>query len=567
MHTQRVIQNKSTIILLLIFFVSTTIYATHSQAENEALPVSSKQKISQHVISPNKLNNIVENINIQKNTLKTKLEQLEKVGSAQEKAKIQEKIDEITDFIAAQKSSFEMILTAGFALPETDTSEGKEFDWQKDLLEILQPIFSELRQMTEYKRKLDGLQQNIIAYKTQITEIEEVLDHIAGINKQGLGEEALKQFEKINRKWQRELAENQQLLLVARLQYGEMVKSQTAREISIGEHFKQFASGRGATLLMALAAFTLVYFSMLMLWKGIIWISERKPNEKWEYYQRVITLIYHVMMVMLAIAAVFYVLSVRNDRVLIALGIILLVSIIWVLKSSIPRFINELKLLLNTGSVREGECITYNGIQMKVAELNFDTKLTNPFIPELNIRLPLAELINYVSRPYTEDEPWFPCKAGDFIMLADGKYGLVKCITPENVLLTLYNGMMPQTYAIQDFLAAKPENLSQGFIVTSEIGIDYKYQPQCTKEIPEILRAGIQNGIQQESYGRSLKHLQVYFAQANTSSLDYKIVAFFDGQAAEYYYPINRALQRHAVEVCNQQQWEIPFTQVVVHNT
>ncbi len=567
MIIQRVIQDKLITMLYLIFFACTTMYATQSHAESEVSPVSSKQKTSQRVISPNKLNNIVENINIQKNTLKTKLEQLEKTGSAQEKAKIQAKIDEIMDFIASQKSSFEMILTAGSSLPEADTSEGEEFDWQKDLLEILQPIFSELRQMTEFKRKLDDLQQNITTYKTQISEIEEVLGHMAKINKQGLGEEALKQFEKINRKWQRELAENQQLLLVARLQHSEMVKSQTAREISIGEHFKQFATGRGATLLMALATFTLVYFSMLMLWKGIVWISERKPNDKWEYYQRVIALIYHIMIVLLAIAAVFYVLSVRNDRVLIALGIILLVSVIWVLKSSIPRFIDELKLLLNTGSVREGECITYNGIRMRVDELNFDTKLTNPFIPELEIRLPLAELSNYVSRPYTEDEPWFPCKAGDYVMLADGKYGLVKYITPENVLLTLYNGMMPQTYAIQDFLAAQPENLSQGFIVTSEIGIDYKYQPQCTTQIPEILRAGIQNGLQQESYGSSLKHLQVYFAQANTSSLDYKIVAFFDGQAAEYYYPVERALQRHAVEVCNQQQLEIPFTQVVLHNT
>jgi hypothetical protein len=566
MPIQRVIKNKSVVTLFIFFFACTTVYATQSRAEREELPTSAQQKRSKHVISPNKLNNIVENITIQKNTLKTKLDQLEKTTSEQEKAKIQSKINEITDFIAAQKSSFEMILTAGSALPETDTSDGKEFDWQKDLLEIVQPIISELRQMTEYRRKLDDLQQNITAYKLQIAEIEEVLEHIAQINKQGLGDEALKQFEKINKKWQRELEENKQLLLVARLQYGEMVKSQTAREISISEHFKQFASGRGATLLMALAAFTLVYFSMLMLWKGILWISERKQNEKWAYYRRVITLIYHVMMVMLAIAAVFYVLSVRNDKVLVALSIILLVSVIWVLKSSVPRYINELKILLNTGSVREGECITYNGIQMKVEDLNFDTKLTNPLIPELKIRLPLAELTNYISRPYSKDEPWFPCKTGDYVMLADGKYGLVKCITPENVLLSLYNGMMPQTYAIQDFLAAQPENLSQGFIVTSVIGIDYKYQQQCTNQIPEILREGIKKSLHQARYGGSLKHLRVYFAQANTSSLDFKIVAFFDGQAAEYYYPIERALQRHAVEVCNQQQWEIPFTQVVLHN-
>ncbi len=566
MLIQSIVKNKYKASIFLLLLACLTIYTTQSIAEAEKLPTPTQQERSQHVISPDKLNNIIENITRQKNTLKIKLVQLKEADSEQEKTKIQAKINEITEFIAQQKSSFEMIITAGSTLPEPETTEDKEFDWQKDLLEIVQPIISELRQLTEYKRKMDTLQQDIASYELLIDKIKDVLNRIAQINKQGLGDEALKQFENVYRKWQRELAENQQLLLVARLQYDEMVKSQTAKEITISEHFKQFASGRGTTLLMALVAFTLVYFSMLMLWKGILWFSERKPSEKWAYYQRIITLLYHIMMVMLAIAAVFYVLNVRNDQVLVALFLILLVSIIWVLKSSIPRFINELKILLNTGSVREGECITYNGIQMKVEELNFDTKLTNPLIPELEVRLPLAELSNYISRPYNEDEPWFPCKVGDYVMLTDDKYGLVKCITPENVLLSLYNGMMPQTYAIKDFLAAQPENLSQGFIVTSVIGIDYKNLPQSTNQIPQILCEGIQKGLQQEKYGNALKHLRVYFSQANTSSLDYKIVAFFDGKAAEYYYPIDRALQRYAVEVCNQQKWEIPFTQVVLHN-
>ncbi len=57
----------------------------------------------------------------------------------------------------SKKFSFEMILTAGLELNKADTAEKLEFDWQKDLLEIVQPIISELRQLTENKRKLNGL--------------------------------------------------------------------------------------------------------------------------------------------------------------------------------------------------------------------------------------------------------------------------------------------------------------------------------------------------------------------------------------------------------------------------
>ena len=160
----------------------------------------------------------------------------------------------------------------------------------------------------------------------------------------------------------------------------------------------------------------------------------------------------------------------------------------------------------------------------------------------------------------------FPAQEGDLVMLSDGTYKMVQRITLENVILTLSNGMMPQTYTISDFLAEKPKNFSRGFIVISDFGIDYKYQQQCTTQIPGLFCAGIRKGLQQETYGEFLQDISVYFAQANTSSLDYKIVALFDGQAAVNYFSITRDLQRYAVEVCNQQQWEIPFTQLVVHN-
>lgn len=268
----------------------------------------------------------------------------------------------------------------------------------------------------------------------------------------------------------------------------------------------------------------------------------------------------------LAIAAVFYVLSVRNDQVLIGITVLLLLSMVWLLKSSIPNYVNELRILLNTGSVREGECIIYNGIPMQVESLNYYTKLINPVLPELELRLTLAELANYVSRPYAENEPWFPCKVGDYVMLSDSTYGMVKCITLENIVLSLANGTMPRTYTIAHFLAANPRNFSQGFIAISDFGIDYKHQAKCITEVPEMMCAGIRQGLLQEIYGGSLKDLAVHFAKANTSSLDYKIIATFDGAAAGEYYPIVRALQRYAVEVCNQQQWTIPFAQLVIHS-
>ena len=566
MFIQNARKRTLTIAWLIILLISLILAVNDSHATQKDLQLSPKQPDAQNALSIDTLNDINDSIKLQSEEVNVKIALLKKAKTDQEKIKLQAEIDDVSRSIDAQASSFEMIITGGQALAKKDTTEEKEFDWQKDLLEILQPIISELRQLTEHKRKMDSLQKNIVNYESQNQEIDIALSHIARINKEKLEEDTLKKFEQINKKWQDKLEENNHLLSVTRLQLDEMIRSEEANKISFDEHAKQFATGRGATIFIALVAFIAVYIAMSLIWKGVIWVNVRKPSEKWRYYQRIVTLTYHVMMILLAITAVFYVLSVRNDQALIAIAVLLLVSIIWVLKNSIPRYIDELKILLNTGAVREGECIIYNGIPMKITSLNFDTELINPAVPTLKLRLPLSEISNYISRPYTTDEPWFPCKVGDYVRLSDGKYGLVKNITLENVLVTLYNGMMPKTYTMSDFLSSQPKNLSQGFIVTSTIGVDYKYQQQCTAQMPEILCEGIRKGLQQESSGASLKDIWVYFSQANTSSLDFKIVAIFDGKAAEDYYPIVRSLQRYAVEVCNQQQWEIPFTQIVLHN-
>lgn len=565
-------KRQSTIILLAILIGLMASVSYSYASPEDPLPVAdtnadaTDEQDEQKALSVDKLNDIINNIKLQKKEIEAKLLSLKKVKTEQEKEKVKNEINEISRAIAEQESSFEMILTAGLELAKSDTAENGEFDWKKDLLEIVQPIMSELRQFTEYKRKLDNLHKKIEHYQAQIAVISEVLSHITKISKDGLDKEASIKFEQINKKWQDELKENSHLLEVAQLQLDEMTKSQIGKEDFISDHVKQFVTGRGATLIMALAAFMSVYFSMLLLLRWIQQISQRRRGERMTYYQRIITVCYHFLMVILAISASFYVFNARNDQVLVAIAILLLVFIIWVLKNSIPSYLKELNILLNTGSVREGECITYNGIPMKIERLNYYTKLINPALPKLKLRLTLAELSNYVSRPYADDEPWFPCKVGDYVMLSDGTYGLVKCITLESIVLSTTSGIMPKTYAITDFLAANPKNLSYGFFVISDFGVDYQHQEQCTTEIPVLMGAGIRQGLLQETYGESLEDVSVFFAKANTSSLDYKIIAVFNGAAAGDYHAIVRALQRYAVETCNRQQWKIPFTQLVIHN-
>lgn len=545
-------------IKLLICFILTcctfTILSSTCQANENKRQDSNNQRELAKDPTIIKLNDITNNISLRKKEVDAKLQLLEKAQTEQEKEKIQSMVDTIQQTISDQETSFEMILTAGIELDEDETTAKKDFDWQKDLIEILQPFLRELHKLTENKQKLDNLHYRITFHQLQIRKINEALKHISNINNENLQDEALVEFERISKKWQDQLEESKHLFEVAQLQRDEMIQFQTSQETSFIDYVQEFAEGRGATLLLALTAFIGVYFIMLLFLKFFSWLINR-GEERRSYYQRVVTLLYHLLMGTLAITAFFYVLEVRDDPVVTGITIVLLISIVWVLKNSIPTYIDELRLLLNTGSAREGECIVYNGIPMQIESLHYYTKLKNPFLPHLKLRLTLSELAKYVSRPISSDEPWFPCKVGDYVMLYGDIYGMVKYITLENIVLSLPDGTMPITYTIEDFFIANPRNFSSGFIATTAFSIDYKHLGISTVEIPRIMTAGIQQGILKEKYGNSLKDLSVHFAKADSSFLEYEIIANFDGAAASEFYSIVRALQRYAIETCNRQQW------------
>jgi len=57
----------------------------------------------------------------------------------------------------------------------------------------------------------------------------------------------------------------------------------------------------------------------------------------------------------------------------------------------------------------------------------------------------------------------------------------------------------------------------------------------------------------------------VFFTKAEDGSVAMVEIADFDGELADLYNRLRRAIQRWCVEACNEYHWEIPFTQVTLH--
>jgi hypothetical protein len=143
-------------------------------------------------------------------------------------------------------------------------------------------------------------------------------------------------------------------------------------------------------------------------------------------------------------------------------------------------------------------------------------------------------------------------------------YGKVVGITQELVELVALGGAH-RTYRTGDFLSLSPVNLSRNFRISETIGISYSLQKDSVSGIPELLRAFVEQRITESGYGEQLHKLNVEFQQANNSSLDLAVVADFDGSLADRYFRLRRSIQGWCVEACTAHNWEIPFTQVTLH--
>ncbi|MEG3638128.1 hypothetical protein [Magnetococcus sp. PR-3] len=510
-----------------------------------------------------KLNDIHQDLSLRQQRLIQQEQALKQAKTDKRKAQLRAQLDDTQKHILEQEKAFELIVTGGETLARLEgDGEKKKFDWQSELLEIVQPIMSELRKMTEQQRMRDTLSKRILFHQERIAVVQKALEHLNKGRMKGLSTGTQTRFKQVAQAWQVQLKTHTHLLEVDRVQLSNLEQAAAKKEKSVGEKLHEFLMGRGLTLALALGAALTVYLVMRLL-RSLLRLCIRGRSQHKLKIQRVMAFSYQSIAVLFSIIAMFYIFNLRGDRAMQAVAILVVVAVIWVLRTSIPRYVEEVRLLLNFGEVREGERILYKNLPWEVASLNLYTTLRNPCIQGETLLVPLSALLNLRSRLYDEDEAWFPCAMGEYVLLKDGLYGEVIQITDEQVRVRLEGGA-EKRYGITPFLATNPVNLSKGFGVETRFGVDYQHLTTSTTDIPRQLAQSVRQGLQAR-YGEAFLDLSVHFDRAADSSLDYRIFAQFTGQAAQYYPHTYRDLQQLAVERAIEQGWKIPYTQLVIH--
>ncbi len=551
--------------LLLIATVIPIIFMSGpTQAQTKSTPSASSADV-QILQMREQLQRTQSSLTEKRNYIEQLRKQLKRETDEIEKRNLENQIAREEFEISNLALSFENIALGGMDLSVFDPQQQEQkFNWKEELQTILKPLFQELKDLTDKPRQIERMKSRLALLDNQRRITERALANVERLFDDSLDKNTRQQLERVRDSWKQRLNDIQREREINQIQINVLQSQDDTLIQQIQSSLNEFVTGRGLNLVISIMAF----LGTLLLLKGIYHLYMQYGRQTGSRLfttttsRRIIEYSYQAFTLLMATIVVVIVLYVLGDNLLLVLFLLLLLFLLLNLRNYIPRFMDETKLLLNMGAVRERERVIYKDLPWMVRSLGVYSKLYNPALDGL-LRLPLSEILTLVSRPYKEDEPWFPTKPGDWVELLDGTIGQVLLQTPEIVQLRTKGTI--RTYATSKFMSAEPRNFSEGFGVSIIFGVDYQLQSISTTEVPKILRQSVERAMKQSELGEYVQDVLVDFQEAAASSLNYLVYVNMKGAAADSYFAISRMLQRICVDTCNEQGWSIPFNQMTVH--
>lgn len=489
--------------------------------------------------------------------------ELKQAASDEAKQEIQKRIDSDNEQIRQLRGNFRDII-GGAEAAEYDGTSSKEVNLQEQIGELVQPLLGELRQATSSPRELDALRQSLANWKDRQRKADTVVARIDDLLKQSKDPKLVEELGAARRMWTGRQAESAGQIGVISAQITDRESNQKPMFETLSLLFSRFFRSRGMNLLLAIL---IAIAGFMITRRSYRWLRRFSPVHrvgKANLTGRISDILAVGLAVLVAFIGILLVFYLRGDWLLLTLAVVLIIGAAWAGKTALPPYIEQIRMMLNLGSVREGERVVHLGLPWKVQSIGFFTRFTNPELQGGTLRIPIRDLMAMTSREQDPKEPWFPTEPDDWAILSDGTYGKVITQTPEQVVFLRLGGSL-KTFATADFLAESPEKLSHGFRISCRFGIDYKHQADATGTIPQKFVRALTTGLVSD-YGRdAVRSVQVEFSTAGASSLDYEIIVDFDGAVASKYRALQRKIQSICLDTCNANDWVIPFTQITVH--
>ena len=488
--------------------------------------------------------------------------QLKASTSEAEKTTLEEELKQLDQQLSDSVADFERIATGvepSVFIAQAETG----FSWKDELTTLLEPTVKELKQLTARARQKTQFKEEILDLGKQAATAGRAVAQLNTLIAASHDPKIKSYLRELLPAWQNMHKRLQGKLELTQLELAKLEDQNGGAAHSPTEYIKTFFRERGLYLFVAVLAFGGVLVLCRLLNMLLLRVLPGARRDQRPLYVRIFEILFYVFTMVAAVGSFVFVLYLAEDWFLLSLALILLLGVVWAVRQVVPKLWQQSLLMLNLGPVHEGERVIYQNIPWKVEALNVFCKLHNPDLG-MTLRIPIASMIGQISRPFTREEPWFPCRKDDWVLIEGKPLAKVVSCTHEQVEVVEMGGRRI-VYQTPDFLAAAPINLSSGFNISVVFGLSYDLQPIITTEVLAKLETFLHRKMEEHGYMEGCHSLSVDFKTAGTSSLDVAVLATFKGDMVPDYYRLERALNKWCVDCCNENGWEIPFPQLTVH--
>ena len=497
-----------------------------------------------------RLNLIKKNIDHLEGEVERRRTRLEK-ATDEERVALNEEIKGFKTRLKQAHIAFVSTATEVNLTPVDVESLPKKRDLVQEAQALLEPVMDGVRRLSERPRRIEGLRTEIQNLTERLDAADRALRNLDALAGNDISEGVNKT-----------LIESRQLILETRQDFEiqlENVQAQLRQETkeekplfdSVAQMTREFFGTKGKNLLIAVLSFVATLGGLSFVRKRFF-RSEFAVRKLKRLYKPMNTL-YGFIAILVAFVVAMITLYVLHDWLLVTFFLLFLLGLIWSFKTLAPRLMNELKLILNLGTVKEGERVIWNDIPWLVSNLGLSSVLVNSELQGGEVVVPAGQLLPLLSRPVVEGEPWFPSRVGDHVLFGDDFYGEVIFQTPEQVVVRASNGLS-RRLATAEYLKNPPLNYSRGFTLRLELSMNPRMQAQlgdgATRAVESKLRAGMSAHF--SGVAPRIRLSNIGFEGASDKVLKFALDVDCDGDLAPLRDALSRELRDHVLQACNQ---------------
>lgn len=557
-------RNLTYTLLLLACILLTTI-AAGAESTDQTVPENAEQAAVEEAQEAGEM--LASLLELQKSLgeqIKLSKKNLKNTKSEAEKIALQEEITLLDKQLSETTTDFERIATG----VETDLFTDKKpetFSWKEEMASLIEPAIKELKRFTVRARQKTYLKDRITELDELLQTAGEAVENLLKVKQETTNKQVAKKVEALLPEWLNTKKRLENKLELTQRELDQLTEDEVSFLENSQKSVKNFFKDRGRFVIIALTAFIVILLACRLIYRLFVSIARHfgDKEEQRSFQVRLLDILYRVFSITLAIVGLFFVLYLAEDWFLLSIAIVFFLGLAWTVRQGLPRLWQQGRLMLNVGSVRENERLIFRSVPWEVKSINVFCTLFNPALDQ-TLRVPIEGMVGRTSRPYHRDEPWFPCKKGDWVIVNNASRARVVSLSVDQVEVVQRGGKRI-VYPTDVFLQACPENLSRNYRLRVAFGLDYSLQEQVTSSIPATLKAYIEQKMEEEGYDKTCLNLQAEFYLANASSLDIIVLADFDGETAGICKRIERAIQKWCVECATINNWGIPFPQLTIH--